>query len=125
MYISITIFTFSVTCNLLLCGCIAYRSSQSNLGGPLNPPHHHHHSIKPFPQSVRGLLNCVAIVNVLFSCHFNVLPMHVELRHQTTSNKRVILTSSMVLTFIINGFMGFFGYFQVRVFLLGTITYDI
>jgi len=63
------------------------------------------------------MLTCISITELTFSCHFNILPMHSELQHQTRRNKRIILFSAMGLTYLMNFIVSFFGYFQVGAFL--------
>ena len=109
----------SAVCNLFLCACVAYRSIQSELGGPVNQPSN---PVVWDSSSIRGYLTCIAIIEILFACHFNVLPMHGELRQQTTSNKRIILVLSWSISFFINAVMSFFGYFQFRKFTDQVIT---
>lgn len=102
--------SYSVLCGLLLTGCIVYRSAKDDIGGPIlledNP-------VKWYPTSLRQFLTCVSICELTFSCHFNILPMHTELRHQTRKNKRIILFSAMGITYLMNAAVSFFGYFMV------------
>ncbi|XP_057293115.1 sodium-coupled neutral amino acid transporter 5-like [Hydractinia symbiolongicarpus] len=103
--------SLSVICGVLLCCCVVYRSVKSDLGGPIydqgNP-------VKWHPLSVRELLTCISIAELTFSCHFNILPMHSELRNQTRKNKRLILFLAMGITYVMNFIISFFGYFQFR-----------
>ena len=103
-------FICSVFCGALLCGCIVYRSAENNMGGFF---HRTDNPVRLYPKNLRNFLTCVSIAELTFSCHFNILPMHTELRHQTRSNKRVILCSAMGLTYIMNLMVSFFGYMQV------------
>lgn len=109
----------SVFCGMLLCGCVVYRSVQDHLGGAVtradNP-------VKWYPKSLREFLTCVSISELTFSCHFNILPMHIELRNQTRRNKRSILFTAMGLTCIMNFAVSFFGYFQFRKYTAQDIT---
>lgn len=100
----------SVLCGILLCCCVTYRSLKDKVGGPIHKPEN---PVKWFPQSLRQTLTCISITELTFSCHFNILPMHTELRHQTRRNKRIILFSAMGLTYVMNFIVSFFGYFQV------------
>ena len=107
-------FLFSVFCGLLLTGCIVYRSIKNDLGGHIQ---RHDNPVKWHPTSLRQFLTCVSISELTFSCHFNILPMHTELRNQTRKNKRVILFLAMGITYVMNFTVSFFGYFQVCILL--------
>lgn len=107
-------FFHSVFCGLLLCCCVTYRSLKSDVGGPINKTEN---PVKWYPNSLRQMLTCISITELTFSCHFNILPMHSELQHQTRRNKRIILFSAMGLTYLMNFIVSFFGYFQVGAFL--------
>ena len=97
-------------CGLLLTGCVIYRSAQKNVGGPIS---REDNPVKWYPTTLRQFLTCISICELTFSCHFNILPMHTELRHQTRKNKRIILFSAMGITFLMNATVSFFGYFLV------------
>ena len=97
-------------CGLLLTGCVIYRSAQKNVGGAIS---REDNPVKWYPTTLRQFLTCVSICELTFSCHFNILPMHTELRHQTRKNKRIILFSAMGITFLMNATVSFFGYFLV------------
>lgn len=101
---------FSVFCGIFLCICVIYRSISSNVGGPT---FRHDNPVKWYSTSIREILTAVSISELAFSCHFNILPMHDELRSQTRSNKRAILFICMGIAFIINFAVSFFGYMQV------------
>lgn len=103
--------SLSVLCGLLLTGCVIYRSAQKNVGGPIS---REDNPVKWYPTTLRQFLTCISICELTFSCHFNILPMHTELRHQTRKNKRVILFSAMGITFLMNATVSFFGYFLFR-----------
>ena len=77
------------------------------MDNPKNP-------IQWWPTDFGGLLTAVAIAGLTFSCHFNILPMHGELRYQTRANKRIILYIAMGITYFLNVLVSFFGFFQVR-----------
>jgi len=111
--------SMSSFCGLLLCGCVMYRSLTSNIGGPINKVDN---PVKWYPTNVRQLLTAISIAELTFSCHFNILPMHSELRHQTRKNKRVILFLAMGVTYLMNFCVSFFGYFQFRQFTDQDIT---
>ena len=102
---------FSIACGLLVCVCVTYRSLDSNMGGPVNDSSN---PIKWYPSSMSGLFNCLAIAELTFSCHFNILPMHSELRHQSRNNKRTILCLAMGIVYALNVTISYFGYFQVK-----------
>lgn len=104
--------SFSMLCSLFVCGCVAYRSINADMGGPIRMSHN---PIKLYPGSTREFLTCVAIIEVTFTCHMNVLPMHDELRKQTTRNKRVIIVISMCIAYLASFVISLFGYFQVSV----------
>lgn len=104
---------FSVVCAILLCVCVVYKSIKNDLGGRVNNPIN---PVKWVPNSLRELLTCVSITELTFSCHFNILPMHGELRHQTRKNKHIILFTAMLITYVLSYTVSFFGYFQVGVF---------
>ena len=70
-----------------------------------------------WPKGFGGLLTAIAISGLTFSCHFNILPMHGELRYQTRTNKRIILYTAMGITYVLNVLVSFFGVFQVSVVL--------
>uniref|UniRef100_A0A069DMQ8 Putative sodium-coupled neutral amino acid transporter 11 n=1 Tax=Clytia hemisphaerica TaxID=252671 RepID=A0A069DMQ8_9CNID len=109
----------SVLCGILLCCCVTYRSLKNQVGGPVDKPSN---PVKWHPDSLRQTLTCISITELTFSCHFNILPMHSELQHQTRRNKRIILFSAMGLTYLMNFIVSFFGYFQFRRFTDQDIT---
>ncbi|XP_047136158.1 sodium-coupled neutral amino acid transporter 5 isoform X1 [Hydra vulgaris] len=101
----------SVICGLLICVSVTYRSLSEGIGGAFNNVNN---PIKLTPKSFREFFTCISISELTFSCHFNILPMHSELRHQTRRNKRLILFISMGLTYLVNFLVSFFAYFQFR-----------
>ena len=101
---------FSVCCGLFIVGCVIFRSVKSGMGGPINAKEN---PVKWYSTSLREILTCISIAELTFSCHFNMLPMHGELRKATRTNKRVILCLSMGITFLMNFCVSFFGYMQV------------
>lgn len=109
----------SVICGILLCCCVTYRSLKNDVGGPINKDSN---PVKWYPTNLRQTLTCISITELTFSCHFNILPMHSELQHQTRRNKRIILFSAMGLTYLLNFIVSFFGYFQFRQFTDQDIT---
>ena len=110
-------FFFSVACVVFLAGVIIFKSVKNSFGGPVNDAKN---PVKFWPNDFGGLLTAIAISGLTFSCHFNILPMHGELRYQTRSNKRIILYTAMGITYVLNVLVSFFGVFQVR-FILETI----
>ena len=100
----------SVICVVFLSGVVIYKSIINDVGGPVdslkNP-------LKWLPDDFGGLLTAISIAGLTFSCHFNILPMHGELRYQTRANKRIILYTAMGITYTLNVLVSFFGFFQV------------
>ena len=80
-------FFFSVACVVFLAGVIIFKSVKNSFGGPVNDAKN---PVKLWPNDFGGLLTAIAISGLTFSCHFNILPMHGELRYQTRTNKRII-----------------------------------
>ena len=103
-------FISSVLCGLLLTGCVVYRSMKNDIGGAVTQTEN---PVKWYPTTLRQFLTCISICELTFSCHFNILPMHTELRSQTRKNKRIILFSAMGITYVMNACVSFFGYFLV------------
>ena len=104
---------FSVMCVVFLSGVVIFKSIKNDIGGPVGNPSN---PVQWWPQDFGGLLTAIAISGLTFSCHFNILPMHGELQHQTRANKRIILYTAMALTYVLNLLVSFFGFFQVRQF---------
>ena len=102
---------FSVMCVVFLSGVVIFKSIKNDIGGPVGNPSN---PVQWWPQDFGGLLTAIAISGLTFSCHFNILPMHGELQHQTRANKRIILYTAMALTYVLNLLVSFFGFFQVR-----------
>ena len=98
-------------CVVFLSGVVIFKSIKNDIGGPVDNPSN---PVQWWPQDFGGLLTAIAISGLTFSCHFNILPMHGELQHQTRANKRIILYTAMALTYILNLLVSFFGFFQVR-----------
>lgn len=107
----------SVACVVFLAGVIIFKSVKNSFGGPVNDAKN---PVKLWPDNFGGLLTAIAISGLTFSCHFNILPMHGELRYQTRTNKRIILYTAMGITYVLNVLVSSFGVFQVR-FILETI----
>ena len=103
--------SFSVICVVFLSGVVIFKSIKNNIGGLVHNPSN---PVQWWPQDFGGLLTAIAISGLTFSCHFNILPMHGELQHQTRANKRIILYTAMVITYVLNVLVSFFGVFQVR-----------
>lgn len=99
-------------CVVFLTGVVISKSVKNNIGGPVDDPKN---PVQLWPQDFGGLLTSIAICGLTFSCHFNILPMHGELRYQTRANKRIILYTAMGITYFLNVLVSFFGFFQVRV----------
>ena len=100
----------SVMCVVFLSGVVIFKSITNDLGGPVDSPSN---PVQWWPADFGGLLTAVSIAGLTFSCHFNILPMHGELRYQTRANKRIILYTAMAITYVLNVFVSFFGFFQV------------
>ena len=100
----------SVVCAVFLAGAVAHSSIKADLGGEVENPEN---PVKLWPKSFGGVITCLSITVLVFGCHFNILPMHSELRYQTRANKRIILYTAMALTYLLNMVVSFFGYFQV------------
>lgn len=83
---------------------------ENSFGGPVDDAKN---PVKWWPNDFGGLLTAIAISGLTFSCHFNILPMHGELRYQTRTNKRIILYTAMGITYVLNVLVSFFGVFQV------------
>ena len=98
-------------CVVFLSGVVIFKSIKNDIGGPVDNPSN---PVQWWPQDFGGLLTAIAISGLTFSCHFNILPMHGELQHQTRANKRIILYSAMAITYVLNLLVSFFGFFQVR-----------
>ena len=98
-------------CVVFLSGVVIFKSIKNDVGGPVDNPSN---PVQWWPQDFGGLLTAIAISGLTFSCHFNILPMHGELQHQTRANKRIILYTAMALTYVLNVLVSFFGFFQVR-----------
>ena len=99
-------------CVVFLSVVVMYKSIREDIGGPVDHPVN---PVKWWPSEFGGLLTAISISGLTFSCHFNVLPMHGELQHQTRKNKRIILYAAMGLTYILNVAVSFFGFFQVSI----------
>ena len=100
----------SVICVVFLSGVVIYKSIINDVGGPVDSPKN---PLKWWPDDFGGLLTAISIAGLTFSCHFNILPMHGELRYQTRANKRIILYTAMGITYTLNVLVSFFGFFQV------------
>lgn len=109
---------FSVMCVVFLSGVVIFKSIKNNIGGPVHNPSN---PVQWWPQDFGGLLTAIAISGLTFSCHFNILPMHGELEHQTRANKRIILYTAMVITYVLNVLVSFFGVFQVSTMVMQNI----
>lgn len=83
---------------------------ENSFGGPVDDAKN---PVQWWPNDFGGLLTAIAISGLTFSCHFNILPMHGELRYQTRTNKRIILYTAMGITYVLNVLVSFFGVFQV------------
>ena len=101
-------------CVVFLTGVIIFKSVESDIGGPVDDVKN---PVQWWPQSFGGLLTAIAISGLAFSCHFNILPMHGELRFQTRANKRIILYTAMGITYVLNVLVSFFAVFQVSLIL--------
>ncbi|XP_068670207.1 uncharacterized protein [Montipora foliosa] len=109
----------SVVCVVFLAGVVIFKSVESDIGGPVDDVRN---PVQWWPQSFGGLLTAIAISGLTFSCHFNILPMHGELRFQTRANKRIILYTAMGITYVLNVLVSFFAVFQFRQFTDQDIT---
>lgn len=109
----------SVMCVVFLSGVVIFKSIKNDIGGPVGNPSN---PVQWWPQDFGGLLTAIAISGLTFSCHFNILPMHGELQHQTRANKRIILYTAMALTYVLNLLVSFFGFFQFRQYIDQDIT---
>lgn len=105
-------------CVVFLSGVVIFKSIKNNIGGPVHNPSN---PVQWWPQDFGGLLTAIAISGLTFSCHFNILPMHGELEHQTRANKRIILYTAMVITYVLNVLVSFFGVFQVSTMVMQNI----
>ena len=97
-------------CVVFLSGVVIFKSIKSDIGGAVDLPTN---PVQWWPKDFGGLLTAIAISGLTFSCHFNILPMHGELRYQTRANKRIILYTAMGITYLLNVLVSFFGFFQV------------
>jgi len=97
---------------MFLAGAIVHQSVTADIGGPIDKPQN---PIKWWPTNVGGVLTAISITALTFACHFNILPMHSELRYQTRTNKRIILYSAMTVTYLLNVLVSFFGFMQVSI----------
>ena len=102
----------SVVCVLFLSGAVVYNSAKADIGGDFERPDN---PIRWWPKDFGGVITALSITGLVFACHFNILPMHSELRYQTRANKRIILYTAMAITYLLNVVVSFFGYTQVSV----------
>ncbi|XP_032240356.1 probable sodium-coupled neutral amino acid transporter 6 [Nematostella vectensis] len=109
----------SVFCVMFLAGGIVHQSVESHIGGRITRPDN---PVKWWPKDLGGFLTSVSITGLTFACHFNILPMHSELRYQTRQNKRIILYSAMAITYCLNVVVSFFGFMQFRKYVDQDIT---
>lgn len=96
---------------MFLAGAVMHQSIMSDIGGPVDRPSN---PVKWWPTDLGGVLTAISIASLTFACHFNILPMHSELRYQTRTNKRIILYTAMGITYCLNVLVSFFGFMQVR-----------
>lgn len=68
-------------------------------------------NIKYFPESVQDVLGVFPVFGVSYLCHFNVLPVHVELRSPTRSRIRWVVISTMSICVLLYSFVSILGYF--------------
>ena len=97
-------------CVSFLSGIIVYKGALGGLGGDLERPDN---PVKWWPTDLGGFFTAISIASLTFSCHFNILPMHGELRYQTRQNKRIILYIAMGFTYVLNVFVSLFGFMSV------------
>jgi len=80
--------------------CVAYRSIECQLGfaeqhGSSENKENRESSLQAFPSSMKMLLDAVPLFISSYICHFNVLPIHNELRCPTSDRVRQWVRTSM------------------------------
>ncbi len=95
----------SMTSILILGGCIVIRSVQCNLHAP-NPWYTY---VTLWPESPRDLLNALPLYISCFVCHYNILPVHNELKNPTPARVSWWLRSTTWFAVGLYTIMGFAG----------------
>lgn len=95
----------SMTSILILGTCIVIRSVQCNL----HAPHPWYTYITFLPESPRDLLNALPLYISCFVCHYNILPVHNELKNPTPARVSLWLRSTTWFAVILYTIMGFAG----------------
>lgn len=94
--------------------CVAYRSIECQLGEIGNEEegsdsHANDNNLRAYPPSMKALLDAVPLFISSFICHFNVLPIHNELRCPTSDRVRQWVRTSIwpaTLFYYMIGFTG-------------------
>ena len=92
---------------LIIGACIVFRSVQCQIQDTTTTPWYSHLTL--FPESPRELLDAVPLYISCFVCHYNILPVHNELRDPTPSRVSWWLRSTTwyaVGLYLIMGFAG-------------------
>jgi amino acid permease len=90
---------------LILGSCIVFRSIQCNMDAP--EPFYKYLTF--FPENPRELLDAVPLYISCFVCHYNILPVHNELREPTSKRVSWWLRSTTWFAGILYLIMGFAG----------------
>jgi amino acid permease len=95
----------SMTSILILGTCIVIRSVQCNV----HAPHPWYTYVTFLPESPRDLLNALPLYISCFVCHYNILPVHNELKDPTRARVSWWLRSTTWFAIILYTIMGFAG----------------
>ena len=74
------------------------------------------HEVQLGPVGFNGAITMISYCSLAFVCHFNLLPLHKELRHPVTKFRIYsIILGSMFIAYLLYSLVIFSGYFNVSV----------
>jgi len=101
--------------------CVAYRSIECVLSDS-DEPTEHFNNLKAFPNSAKELLDSIPLFISSFICHFNVLPIHNELRCPSSDRVRQWVRKSLWSATVFYYFIGFTGSLHAKCTPTGSVS---
>ena len=101
--------------------CVAYRSIECVFSDS-DEPMEHYKNVQAFPNSAKDLLDSIPLFISSFICHFNVLPIHNELRCPSSDRVRQWVRKSLWSATAFYYFIGFTGSLHAKCTPTGSVS---
>ena len=111
----------SMAAVLIVGMCVAYRSIECVFSDS-DEPTEHFKNLQAFPNSAKELLDSIPLFISSFICHFNVLPIHNELRCPSSDRVRQWVRKSLWSATAFYYFIGFTGSLHAKCTPTGSVS---